>query len=392
MLRAAVLCQVLLLLAEPVLTLTIQSQKRPSLWLLFDGTDSMNIADDLPSEVRSATNKAVGVDVDSKPLSRIEYLQAMLRKKDQNLLTALGERYRLQAFLFDSTQSVRSMELGEGRRASDGEHVAEQLTSNGKVTDIDAALTDLAHRNTSGNLGGLVVFSDFNRNHGPSPDKTARQFGTKIYTVGVGATESVDLAAELVADPYAQKNEETRITVNLRQTGLNGKTAHVRLYAEMLGSVSATAGNRELIGDKFATLSGMSQAIEFTYKPPRAGRFHLVAEAEKLPGEVIEENNIARGEFIVLEDYLRLMFVEYEPTWEWRFIKEVLPPRSDGWSQGIPHIPLFVGPASPPAERIISSHHGAAAQRVFQERLDISWVTCRPLRRCRHSMNDFAAW
>ena len=61
-LRAAVLCQVLLLLAEPILTLTIQSKKRPALWLLFDGTDSMNIADDLPPDVRAATDKAVGID------------------------------------------------------------------------------------------------------------------------------------------------------------------------------------------------------------------------------------------------------------------------------------------------------------------------------------------
>ena len=59
--RAAVLCQVLLLLAEPILTLTIQSRKRPALWLLFDGTDSMNIADDLPPDVRAATDKAIGI-------------------------------------------------------------------------------------------------------------------------------------------------------------------------------------------------------------------------------------------------------------------------------------------------------------------------------------------
>jgi hypothetical protein len=341
-LRAAVLCQVLLLLAEPVLTLTIQSQKRPALWLLFDGTDSMNIADDLPSEVRMATDRAVGIDSTKlldgrspgevttmpRPPSRIEYLKALVQKKDDNLLSKLSERFRVQAFLFDSTQSVRSIELSQVAGAQDGTNldgarIASQLTSSGKVTDIDAALSDLAHRNTSGNLGGLVMFSDFNRNHGPSPDKTARQFGAKIYTVGLGSTEAIDLAAELVADPYAQKNEDTRITVVLRQTGLAGKTAHVRLYAELLGSVSGAAGNRELIGEQSIALSKVSQSIEFMYKPPTAGRFHLVAEADKLPGEVIEENNIARGEFIVLEDYLRMMFVEYEPTWEWRFIKEV---------------------------------------------------------------------
>ncbi|MGA2256205.1 MAG: hypothetical protein ABSG53_16270, partial [Thermoguttaceae bacterium] len=124
--RAAVLCQVLLLLAEPILTLSIQSRKRPTLWLLFDGTDSMNIADDLPPDVRAATDKAVGIDdaqgdassgvkspgdsnapSTGQRSSRIEYVRALVQKKDQNLLELLGKQFRLQAFLFDSVQSVR---------------------------------------------------------------------------------------------------------------------------------------------------------------------------------------------------------------------------------------------------------------------------------------------
>ena len=46
--RGLLLSLVFLLLAEPILLLSLQSKKRPSLWLLFDGTDSMGIADDLP--------------------------------------------------------------------------------------------------------------------------------------------------------------------------------------------------------------------------------------------------------------------------------------------------------------------------------------------------------
>src|SRR5208282_79969 len=111
LMRAAVLCQVLVLLAEPILTLTIQSRKRPSLWLLFDGTDSMNIADDLPPDLRAATDKAVGIDdaassskspgeqggpnTGQRP-SRIECLRALVQKKDENLLELLSKEFRLQ--------------------------------------------------------------------------------------------------------------------------------------------------------------------------------------------------------------------------------------------------------------------------------------------------------
>ncbi len=332
LIRAAVLCQVLLLLAEPILTLTIQSRKRPALWLLFDGTDSMNIADNLPPEDRAATNKAVGIeeaadkspgDVGQAPAeqrhSRIEYLRALVQKKDQNLLELLAKQFRLQAFLFESTQGVRSLELSRGPGPIDGAHLAEQLTANGQVTDIGGALNDLAHRSPASSLAGLVVFSDFNKTTGPDPAKAAQQFGAKIYTVGVGATRAVNLAASIVSDPYAKLKEEARITVELQPSGLDGQTTRVCLYAEPQGG-----GSRTLVGEKQSPpLSGSTQSVEFIYKPDQVGRVQLTAEVDRLPGEVNRDKNLAHGAISILDDFLRLMFVEYEPTWEWRFIKEV---------------------------------------------------------------------
>ena len=356
-LRAAVLCQVLLLLAEPILTLTIQSKKRPALWLLFDGTDSMNIADELPPDVRDATDKAVGIDQTQGDLSpggkspgesgasspeqrrsRIEYLRALVQKKDHNLLEQLSKQFRLQAYLFESTPGVRSLELGApgtpGRGQGgqhvpmvvDGKHVAEQLTANGQVTDIGGAINDLAHRNPSGSLAGLIVFSDFNKTAGPDPTKAAEQFPTKIYTVGVGATQAAELTGSIVAPPHAKTKEDVPITVNLEPKRLEGQTTHVRLYVEPPEGgrqVPTVDGNRKLVGEKDSPpLSGPTQ-VTFNFKPELPGRTKLVAEVDRLPGEVNRDKILADRTIDVIDDYLRLMFVEYEPTWEWRFIKEV---------------------------------------------------------------------
>jgi hypothetical protein len=335
--RAAVLCQVLLLLAEPILTLTIQSRKRPALWLLFDGTDSMNIADDLSPDVRSATEKAIGIDdthsdagaakspgeqngASGAPRrSRIDYIKAMVEKKDGNLLEQLGKQFRLQAFLFESTQGVRSLELSRGTGPLDGRRLAEQLSATGQVTDIGGALIDLAHRNPSGSLAGLIVFSDFKNNtSGHDPEKAAGQFGAKIYAVGVGVTRAIDVIATIVHAPCAKTKDEVPIAVVLEPRGVEGQTTHIRLYAEAPGS-----GSRTLIGEKDSPPLSTTQTVEFIFKPQEPGRVHLVAEVDRLPGEANREKNVAHGDINVLDDYLRLMFVEYEPTWEWRFIKEV---------------------------------------------------------------------
>jgi hypothetical protein len=334
--RAAVLCQVLLLLAEPILTLTIESRKRPALWVLFDGTDSMNIADDLPPDVRKATDKAVGMEEadagaaskspgDAGPSSavsrhsRVEYLRALVQKKDQNLLELLGKEFRLQAFLFETTGSVRTVELTNGLGPYDGKRVAEQLTANGQVTDIGGAINDLAQRSPSSSLAGLVVFSDFQNTSGPRPASAARQFGAKIYTVGVGATQAAQVTATIVAVPCAKMNDEVPVTVVLEPSRLNGQSTRVRLYAELL-----SGGGRTLVGEKESPpLSNSKQLVEFTFKPTKAGRTDLVAEIDRLPGEAVQEKNRADREIKVIDDYLRLMYVEFEPNWEWRFMKEV---------------------------------------------------------------------
>ena len=155
------------------------------------------------------------------------------------------------------------------------------------MTDLGGAITDLGHRNTSSSLAGLVIFSDFNKTTGPDPAKAAQQFGAKIYTVGVGATKAVELAARIVTAPYAKTNDEVPVTVILQPTGLEGQATHIRLYAEPLGG-----SGRVLIGDKQSPpLASASESVEFIYKPEQAGRTRLVAEIDRLPGEVNQEKN-----------------------------------------------------------------------------------------------------
>jgi hypothetical protein len=362
--RALALCLLLLLLAEPILSINLTSRKKPALWLMVDGTDSMAIQDELPSDERSALAEATGLLPDdpspagapsasdpskapglhpgdpqaaapdsaaakAEPTqpSRIDYVKALLEKQSgerSKLLERLGAKFRLQAFLFDNPHGVRSLKLAPGDAGLDGKHLAEQLTTEGKVTAIGAALDDLSRRYATGNVAGLVVLSDFCENSGPPAASVAARLGMPIYTVGVGATSAVYVAAEAIRAPlYVQKDERATVEVVLRQQGLDGQTVHVRLDAEPLGGLQGASGAQASLGRKDVTLNAAVQVVEFPYVPNKAGRFELVAEIEPVPGAAAREGNRTQREITVLDDFLRLLYVEYEPTWEWRFIKEV---------------------------------------------------------------------
>ncbi len=356
--RAAVLCIVLLLLAQPVLKVTVTTQRRPALWALFDATGSMAIADEFSDTQRDELAKAAGLARHEAPATndesgqaqstrdeagirhsptRADYVKALLQKDGGAWLGRLAEKCRLKAFLFDQPRGVRSLGLtGDGGEQIDAKHLAEQLTTDGQVTAIGEAIDDLARRHATSNLAGLVIFSDFDQNSGQAALAAARKLGVSIHTVGVGATAAVDLAVSVQAPLVMKKDEKATVTVILRQQGLDGEEVNVSLRQEALATTIASqqplpeasppdapAAAATVIDEKPVVLSGASVSVDFQYTPEATGRVRLVAEVKPVAGEVIRQNNLARREVNVRDDFLRLLFVEYEPTWEWRFVKEV---------------------------------------------------------------------
>jgi hypothetical protein len=281
-------------------------------------------------------------DVPPQP-SRSDYVKALLKKRDDNLVKKLSENYRIKAFRFDRTDGATELasqlatQLGVNQApgqppgeastedAIDPARWADQLSTSGKVTALGQALEDLASRQSSGHLAGLLVVSDFDQNSGTPAVAAAQKLGVPVYTLGVGAEAAVDLAVDLQTPLLLKKSERTTLTATLRSHGLKGAKANVRLSARPILDSGGTGDGPDpiVIDEKQVTLETDEQAVEFTWTPAETGRFVVTASADPLPGELVTQNNQAEREINIRDDFLRLMFVEFEPTWEWRFIKEV---------------------------------------------------------------------
>jgi len=339
--RGLLLALLLLTLADPVLRVSLTDVKPPLLYLVFDGTDSMAIEDEYPEDQQAALVRATlwqaPEDMANHKPSRMNYLQAFLTKPQNNLLTRLADdrRFRVESFLFDgnTTSQLRKLEPKPGGGdAPDAKHIAGQLTTKGQVTALGAVLNDMAQQFGAGNLGAVVMFSDFAQNSGLAPiggrdgaaGSPAAKLGVPIYAVGLGATEAMDLAVDLQTDPKMKRAERTSVLVKLRQSGLQDRPATVTLTARKLsGGYGDTAATEVLIGQKVVPLTTNLETIDFPFTPDDAGRFEFIAAVEPLDGEIVVENNRATREVNIIDDYLRLMYVAYEPSWEWRFVKEV---------------------------------------------------------------------
>lgn len=337
--RALLFALLFLTLANPVLRIALTSVQSPLVYVLFDGTESMEIEDPYSDAQRASLAEGGGLSPElssQATLTRIDCVRALLKHPD-NVLQGLSDNgYRLEAFQFDGNATSQLRKLRLSRERGDGldaDYVAEQLSTPGQVTALGAALHDVGQQFGAGNLAAaVVVVSDFANNAGVAPLGSGREDGLSpvgrlrapLYTVGIGATSAVDLAVDLQTDPKMKRQERTTILVPLRQDGLQQQTATVRVVARPLSSGGAAGSGAEItVGQRSVVLNASTETVEFPFTPPESGRFEIVAQADPQPGEAIEENNRASREVNIIDDYLRLMYVDYEPGWEWRFVKEV---------------------------------------------------------------------
>jgi hypothetical protein len=351
--RGGLLALLIVILGDPVFRIAYTHRPKPLLYVLFDGTDSMGIADRWTEEERRKLDEAAGFieppnatttsatsqapassQPDPTPRSRLEYVQALVRKKNEPLLAKLEERFRVKCFQFTRRDEVDAIALG-GDMGGDGEAIdreklAEALSSQGQVTNLSSALASLAGKHASSRLAGVVIFSDFDQNAGGpaagGPTMPAERLGVPIYAVGVGPERARDAKSDVSFAAVMRQGDKRTITVSVEQQGLENRPATVRVLAKRLASGDDGQGDSEAIsiGSREVTLGDGGSLVEtFDFVPSEPGVYDVTGEIVPLAEETATDNNRTTRKLKVLDEYVRLLFVEYEPTWEWRFIKEV---------------------------------------------------------------------
>ena len=123
--------------------------------------------------------------------------------------------------------------------------------------------------------------------------------------------------------PAIKRGEAATVNVTVRQQQVDESRVRVRLFLQPMGQAGSNTSHQIPLGEKSVVVKGESSSLDFVIAPESSGRFLLSAEVESIPGELITQNNRTEREIKVIDDFLRLLFIEHEPTWEWRFIKEV---------------------------------------------------------------------
>ncbi|GIX03263.1 MAG: hypothetical protein KatS3mg113_0269 [Planctomycetaceae bacterium] len=317
LLRTLIFLVLLVIVLEPVWELTLARTELPEIWILLDSSESMQLRDFTAPSAAPKSSPAITTSSALAPLpTRQEVVRRFLEAEDKRWLRKFAERAQCRIFTFSGSHPWEEL------TAHPLEAIPwERWSCDGEVTALGDALWEVSRR-ANRKLQGVLVFSDFQENTGLAAREAARALSIPIHTIGVGPTAAPDMSVELMALPATRRGETIQIHLTVKQTELTGNVADVTLEALPRDATTHTADALRIASLRIP-LTEAQMTREVPWIPQQSGRFILRATLQTAAAEITLENNQQERELQVLEDYLRLLFIEHEPTWEWRFIKEV---------------------------------------------------------------------
>jgi len=190
-------------------------------------------------------------------------------------------------------------------------------TSTNAGTDIQSALQDVIGQYP--HLKAVVLLSDGDWNQGSPPAGAALTYREKkipVYTSAIGSARPLpDLSLERIDPPaYGLVGEQVAIPFRIRST----LSEPVDLRVE-LKSKDRSEGERSLV---VPSDSEFQDAV--VWSPEQAGDYELTVEIPVQPGERIRTNNVASFHINIRSEILRVLIMDSQPRWEYRFLRNAL--------------------------------------------------------------------
>ena len=185
-------------------------------------------------------------------------------------------------------------------------------------TDLGTAVKQCIE--TAGAPRAILLLSDGKSTH---PDRIAdaaalaKQSGVQIFGLCLGKPGPAKAVSVRVteADAYVRLGDEVSLTASISGLGMGGQAAAVQLLEDQ--NPKPRLERTVSLGDKPAPLT-------FRYRPTTAGRHRYRIVVGNVKGAVTNLTNVASTTVEVIDDPIRVLYVEGTPRFEAKFVNKWL--------------------------------------------------------------------
>lgn len=331
-LRVALVATFLVLLVKPVILLTMNEPVRERLLVLLDTSQSMEIKDQrmsnedlnraaLAAGLIAPTTKISGDppgDLDRwRNASRADLLKALAGNDKLNLWPRLQEKADLDFYGFGRDAKKLGpigTEAGGPISTSEADSFFRGLKFTGDVTALGDSLRQMLDDNRGQPVAGVLLVSDGANNTGTPPEEVAdmaKQDGIPLFLYGVGIVGPKDIIVrEIIGPRGAFVKERAEFTIKVRAPGYTGRTVKLQLKAD-----------GKVVDEQQVKLNGEGETeYRLGYEPQEKSEVRMEASITPVDGESTKENNVATTKVRVLDSLVKVLYLEQEPRWEFRYL------------------------------------------------------------------------
>jgi uncharacterized membrane protein len=279
-LQSLLAAALLLLLWQPAITVTELKPQQDIVVFLVDDSRSMALTENGTTRQTQAITALRG-----------------------GVLSGVEKRFQTRLYRFDS-RLTRIADLKE-------------LQATAPATHIGDSLKQLVQETQELPVGAIVVLTDGADNAGGIDAETIGALRSRhipVHTVGFGADHaSNDVEIDdVVMAPRAMADSRLAAVVRFHQYGYGGRKSKiiVRDGTSVLASHDVTLGP-----------DGAVQSETLLFNAGAAGAKALALTIEPLQGETSVANNVVTRVVNVDSDKRRVLYIEGEPRWEYKFVR-----------------------------------------------------------------------
>jgi uncharacterized membrane protein len=284
--QSVILALLLLLLWQPAMIVSELNSQQNIIAVVVDDSRSMSIADSGGKTRESAAITAL----------------------KNGILAGLQKRFQTRVY-----------RLGSKLTPVDG---LDEITPVDPATRMSAGLKQLVDETTDLPVGGILLLSDGGQNAESDGGaafnldalRALRNRRLPVHTVGFGEEEHAhDVEMENVSvAASAAANARVSATLSLIQHGYAGEKTKLRVH-----------DGDKVLTEREITLSpdGRIQTESLFFPIGAAGAKNLTFSIESLPGEENLSNNAVTRPILVSDAKRKILYVEGEPRWEYKFIR-----------------------------------------------------------------------
>ncbi len=325
-LRVLLVLVAIFMLSEAVLS--VDRYGLPYLTILIDDSASQRIADQYEKpEVKAALKALAATKEDGEP-TRLAIAKGLILKDRARLIRELERQHRVRLYRVSSAVQLLA-EVNRPGQVERGAELVRALEADGGQTRLGDAVRNVLTELRGAPPSAIIMLTDGQTTEGEPLSKAselAAKKGVPLYTVGLGSTEpahDVELT-ELLVDDVVFVDDTVRFHAKLLARGLSGEKVTVRLKELDPGS-SGKSAEKELESKVVdAPKDGETERVELVYRPKSTGERTFIMEVDERPREIQSDNNRIERVVTVRKEKLRVLYVDSEPRYEFRYLKNYL--------------------------------------------------------------------